>query len=92
MFAWCLSFNASPISSRVGVPHDLRERTARLLSDATGISTENVASVEGLSSYELTPMIPITDRSRNLCFLFTRVATVQNYVQEGLGSRTEDVV
>jgi hypothetical protein len=37
------------MSSRVG---DLQEGTARLLSEATGISTENVASVEGLSSYE----------------------------------------
>jgi hypothetical protein len=49
VFTWCLSFNASPMSSRVG---DLQEGTARLLSEATGISTENVASVEGLSSYE----------------------------------------
>jgi len=47
VFTWCLSFNASAISSRVGPPHDLRERTARLLSEATGISTENVASVKG---------------------------------------------
>ena len=62
MFAWCLSFNALPISPRVGVPHDLRERTARLLSEATGISTENVASVKGLSSYESTLIVTITDR------------------------------
>jgi hypothetical protein len=59
MFTWCLSSNASPISSRAGMPHDLRERTARLLSEATGISTENVASVEGLSLYESTPTIPL---------------------------------
>ena len=59
MFTWCLSFNASPISSRVG---DLQEATARLLSEVTGISTENGASVEGLSSYESTLMIPITDK------------------------------
>jgi hypothetical protein len=87
-----LSFNASPISSRVGAPHDLRERSARFLSEATGISTENVVSVQGLSSYESTPVIPITDRGGNFFFLRTRVATVQNHVQEGLGIRTEDYV
>jgi hypothetical protein len=85
-----LPFNASPIPSRVCAPHDLRERTERLLSDATSISTEKVASVKGLSSYETTPVIPIADRSKNFCFLFIRVATVQNHVQEGLGFRTED--
>ena len=90
MFTWCLSFNASPTSSRVGMPHDLRERTARLLSEATGISTEIVASIEGLSLYESTPTIPITDRSGNFYSLLTRVATVQNHVQEGLRIRTED--
>ena len=62
VFTWCLSFNALPISSPVGAPHDLRERSARLLSEPTGISTENGASVEGLSSYESTLMIPITDK------------------------------
>ena len=92
VFTWCLSFNTSPVSSRVGAPHDLQERTARLLSNATGISTENAASVEGLSLYESSPMIPITDRGRNSCFLLTRVATVQNHIQEGLGIRTEDYV
>jgi hypothetical protein len=89
---WCLSFNASPIYSRVGGPHDLQERTVRLLSEATGISTENVASIKGLFSYESTPVIPITDRGGNYCFLLIRVATVQNHVQEGLGFRTEDYV
>ena len=95
VFTWCLSFNASPISSRVDhAPRDLQERTARLLSasEATGISTENVASVKGLSSYESTPVIPITDRGGNFCFLLTRVATVQNHVQDGVGVRTEDYV
>jgi hypothetical protein len=92
VFTWCLSFNASPMSSRVGAPHDLRERTARLLSEATSISTEDVASVKGLSSYESTPMTPVTDRGGNFCSLLTRVATVQNHVQEGLGCRTEDYV
>jgi hypothetical protein len=88
---WCLSFNPSPISSRVGAPHDLRERTARLLSEATGVSTENVASVKGLSSYESTPVIPITDRGGNFSFLLIRVTTM-HHVQEGLGFRTEDYV
>jgi len=47
VFTCCRPFYASPISSRVGVPHDLRERAARFLSEAPGISTENVASVKG---------------------------------------------
>jgi hypothetical protein len=92
VFTWCLSFNASPIPSRVGAPHDLRERTARLLPEVTSISMDNIASVEGLSSYESTPVIPITDRGGNFYFLLIRVATVQNNVQEGLGFRTDDYV
>ena len=92
VFTWCLFFNTSPASSRVGAPHDLQVRTARLLSKATGISTENVASVEGLSLYKSSSMIPITDRGGNSCFLLTRVATVQNHIQEGLRIRTEDYV
>jgi hypothetical protein len=76
----------------VGAPHDLRERTARLLPEVTSISMDNIASVEGLSSYESTPVIPITDRGGNFYFLLIRVATVQNNVQEGLGFRTDDYV
>ena len=80
------------MSSLVDAPHGLRERTARLLSEATGISTEIVASAEGLSLYESTSVIPFTDRGRNFCFLLTRVQSVQNQVQESLGFRTEDYV
>ncbi|KAI0285442.1 hypothetical protein BGY98DRAFT_1093025 [Russula aff. rugulosa BPL654] len=47
VITWCLSFDASPVSSRVGAPYDLLERTTKLLSEATGVSTENVASVKG---------------------------------------------
>jgi hypothetical protein len=86
------SFNAPYISSQVGLPHDVRERTARVLSEATGISMANVASVKGLSSYEPTPVMPITDRAGNSCFPLTSIATVQNRVQKGLGFRTEDYV
>ena len=89
---WCRSFNASPISCRVGVPHDLRERTARLLPETTGISTEDDFSVKGLSLFESTPVIPITDRGGNFCLLLTRVASVQNHVQGSLGFRTEDYI
>jgi hypothetical protein len=90
LFTWRLPFNASPISTREGAPHDLRERTARLLSEAAGVSMQNVVtSVKGLSSI---PVIPVTDRGGNFNFLLTRVATVQNDVQEGLGFRTEDGV
>ena len=96
VFTWCFSFNASPISSWVGAPapHDLRDGTARLLTEATGISTESDSSVEGLSSYESesAPVIPITDRGGNFCFLLIRVATIQNHLQEGLGFRTESYV
>jgi len=56
VFTWCFSFNASPISSQVGAPapHDLREGTARLLSETTAISTESVASVEGSRRFKTT--------------------------------------
>jgi hypothetical protein len=84
-----LSFNAPPISSRASAPHDLRERIAPKVTD---ISTENVAGVKGLSSYEPTPVISIIDRGENFCSLLTRVATVQSHVQEGLSFRTEDFV
>jgi hypothetical protein len=66
---WCLPFNtsSSPISSREGTPRDLRNRTAGLLSEAVGVSTQNVVatSVKGLSSI---PLIPITDRGGNFIF------------------------
>jgi hypothetical protein len=61
VFTWCLSSDASLISSRVGAPDHLRERTARLLSEATGLYTENVSSIKGLSSYESIPVTPIID-------------------------------
>lgn len=57
VLTWCLSFDTLPMTSRGDTPHDLRERTAKLLSEAAGISTENVASVEGLFSYKSTPVI-----------------------------------
>ena len=40
-----------PTSSCVDSPHDLRERSMRFLSEMTGVSVDNVASVQGLSSY-----------------------------------------
>ena len=43
-----------PSSSCVDAPHDLRERTMKLLSEMTGVSVDNVASVQGLSSYPST--------------------------------------
>jgi hypothetical protein len=46
---------ASPTSSCGDAPHDLRERTMKLLSEMTGVSVDNVASVQGLSSYPSTP-------------------------------------
>jgi hypothetical protein len=82
----CLPFIPST-PSRVGASHDIRERTVRLLSEGTGISAENVAGAEGLSSYESTPSAPITDINWRPLFA---VAKVQNHIQEGFDFRTED--
>ena len=40
-----LSFTALPTPFRVMASHDLRERTIRLLSEATDVSVENAAGV-----------------------------------------------
>ena len=55
---------------------------------------KNIASVKGLSSYESTLVIPITDRRGNVTvfLLLIWVAKVHNCIQEGLGFRTEDYV
>ena len=45
---------ASPISSRAGAPHGLRELIMKLRSEMTSISVAKAASVKGLSSYQLT--------------------------------------
>ena len=49
---WPLPPIALPTSLRVMASHDLRERTMRLRSEMTYV--ENAASVQGLSSYQLT--------------------------------------
>jgi hypothetical protein len=54
VFALCLPSIASPTPSRAGTLHNLRERTMRLRSEMTGVSVENVASVQGLSLYNET--------------------------------------
>ena len=54
VFSLCLDSIASPTSSRAGVPDDLRERTMGLQSETTSVFVENVASVQGLSSYHFT--------------------------------------
>ena len=63
VFTWCRTSIASSTSSRVGALNDLRERTARFLSEATCVagSTENVVSAQGLSSSQPASLIPITD-------------------------------
>lgn len=53
MFAWRPPI--TPMPSRVGAPHDLLERTMKLLSEmrsvSVGVSAEhNAASIQGLSS------------------------------------------
>ncbi len=55
--------------------HDLREQTPRLLSEGTGISAENVASAEGLSSHESTPLAPVTEINRRHYLLSRRFKT-----------------
>ena len=45
---------ASPTSARVGTPYKLPERTMRLRSKMTGVSTEYYPNVQGLSAYHLT--------------------------------------
>ena len=44
-----------PTLSCVNAPHNLRERTMKFLAEMTGISVDNVPSIQGLSSYQLTP-------------------------------------
>src|SRR6266446_3315891 len=46
-----LSSLALPLSFRLTDLHNLRERTMRPRSEVAGVSVENVASVQGLSSY-----------------------------------------
>ena len=57
VFAWCspIAPHTSSRGSRVDAPDNLRERTMRLLSEMTDDSVENAASVQGLSSKQLTP-------------------------------------
>ena len=86
---WCPASVASPTSSRrVGASHNLRERSTRLRSEVSDVSTENAASAQGLSSYRLMPMSPLT--SGHFYLLFSRAAEVRNYLQQGPNFRTED--
>ncbi len=55
VIGWCITFTALPASFRMMASHDLRERIMRLTSETTDVSVENVASVQGLSSYQPTP-------------------------------------
>jgi hypothetical protein len=52
---WPLPSVALPTSLCMMASHDLRERIMRLRSEMTRVSGENTASVQGLSSYQLTP-------------------------------------
>ena len=54
---------------------DLREQTPRFLSEGIGISAENVASAEGLSSHESTPLAPVTEINRRHYLLSRRFKT-----------------
>lgn len=81
MFTWHLTSITSPTSSCVGALHDLREWTTELRSKVTGVSAENVASVQGLSSFQSMLLIPVTDRCGYFCLLFTGATKIQNYIQ-----------
>ena len=50
VLAWFHPSIGSPTPSRMGAPHDLRERITGLRSEVTGVSAENAASAQGLSS------------------------------------------
>jgi hypothetical protein len=50
VFAWCFPSIASPTSSRVGVPCDIRERIAGLSSETTGCSAKGLETAEGMGS------------------------------------------
>ena len=55
VIGWRLPSTDLPTSSCVDAAHDLRERTMRFLAEMTGISVDNVAGIQGLSSYQSTP-------------------------------------
>ena len=57
VIGWHLPSTDLPTLSCVDAPHDLRERTMRFLAEMTGISADNVASIQGLSSYQSTLFI-----------------------------------
>jgi hypothetical protein len=67
--SWCLASTDSPTCSPVGRA-DLRKRISELQSEETGVSAENAAtgSTQGLSSYQSTLLLPITDICGNYCF------------------------
>ena len=72
VFAWCLFGISSPAFSHVGSPYDLRKRTMKLLSETshtTDVLAENANSVQGLSSYRLTPF---DGHHRHKCSLGSR--------------------
>jgi hypothetical protein len=54
ILALCLPSIASPTSARMGAPNELRERTMKLRSEMTGVSTESAVGLPGLSSYQST--------------------------------------
>ena len=52
VIGWRLPSTDLPTLSCADTPHDLREWTMRFLVEMMGISADNVASIQGLSSYQ----------------------------------------
>ncbi|KAF8486433.1 hypothetical protein DFH94DRAFT_184014 [Russula ochroleuca] len=75
---------ALPTSLRVMTSQDLWERTMRLRSEMIGVSMEKAVSVQGLSSYHVTPFDGISPTQ-----VFIRLGKVQYVIQQGPVFRTE---
>ncbi len=61
----CTPLVACPTSTRVGALHDLRDRAMRPRFETTSVSAESGALTQGLFSYQLTPLMVLTDTHGN---------------------------
>lgn len=83
-----VSPSSSPTSSHLRASQDLRQRALRLQLETTVVSAKSVVIVQGLSPYQLTTRDASHCQLRAL--LFSRPAKVQNCIQAGRVTRTED--
>ena len=63
----CTPLVACPTSTRVGALHDLRDRAMRPRFETTSVSAESGALTQGLFSYQLTPLMVLTNTHGNHC-------------------------